>query len=81
MGLFFSFGMNDYSSFYFVTSNARNIKDIPYVYLSKNEEQSIITDADLKKVLDIGGKIFYFDDENKKGIDDGIGWLTDKFTK
>ena len=79
-GIVFSFGMNNESSFDFVTSNARNI-EIPYVYLSKNEEQSIITEANLKKVLDVGGKIFYFDEDNKKGIDDGIGWLADKFTK
>ena len=50
------------------------------VFISYNGEYSKINNGE-EKIKNYGGKIFYFNDNNKKGIDDGIGWLADKFTK
>ena len=81
-GLVLCFDMNDESSFDFVKGAAKQIYEdnFPFVFCSNNGEYSKVNNVE-EKIKNYGGKIFYFNDKNKKGIDDGIGWLTDKFTK
>jgi GTPase SAR1 family protein len=80
-GFVLSFDMSYKASFDFVRNIAKDIPDdIKYVYLAYKKEKSEINDTEIQKILKEGIKIFYYDDENKKGIDDGIAWLADKFT-
>ena len=81
-GLVLCFDMNDESSFNFVKRAAQHIYEdnIPFVFCSHNSECSKIYNVE-EEIKNCEGKIFYFNDNNKKGIDEGIGWLTDKFTK
>jgi hypothetical protein len=72
-GLVLSFDMSNKASFDFVRNIAEDFPDdIKYVYLAYKKEKSEINDTEIQKILKEGIKIFYYDDENKKGIDDGL---------
>ena len=76
------FDMNGDISFNLVKDTAQQIinDNVFFVFCSNNNECSPTIEVE-EKVKKCGRKIFYFNDKNKKGIDDGIAWLADKFTK
>ena len=74
------FDMNDKLSFEFINNLAIDLvnynTNIPFAFFIKkgcDEDQDIINE--------LFGKIFYYNDENKTGIDAGIGYLANKFIK
>ena len=78
------FDMNDKLSFEFINNLAIDLvnynTNIPFAFFAKkgcDEDQDIIIN-DLGK---LPGKIFYYNNENKTGIDAGIGYLANKFIK
>ena len=74
------FDINDKSSFEFVNKCAIDLvngnTNIPFAYFAK---KGCYEDKDI--INKLHEKIFYYDDENKTGIDAGIGYLADKFIK
>ena len=71
------FDMNDKSSFNLVNNLAMDLvndnTNIPFAYFTKKGY-----DEDKDIINKIHEKLFYYDDKNKTGIDDGIGYLADK---
>ena len=74
------FDMNDISSFEFVNNMSIDLvngnTNIPFAYFAKKD---CYEDKDI--INQLHEKIFYYDGENKTGIDAGIGYLADKFIK
>ena len=78
--LIFCFDMNNIQSFEFVNNMAKDLVNdnnhynIPFAYLTKKN-----CDKEKDIINKLHGKIFYYDDEDKTGIDDGIGYLANEF--
>jgi hypothetical protein len=79
----FNFSMDDKYSFLYIKQNVAKFFNakIPFIffaYKTKNCE-TIVKDKEIQNMIDIyGGKIFYFDDENKKEIGEGIHYLVEQ---
>ena len=82
-GCILNFYMGDKSSFEVIKYNIKTIFEynIPFVLLAKKDGQEI-DDATIQSFIKkYGEKVFYYDENNKKGIDEAIGYLAEKNIK
>ena len=82
-GCILSFYMGNKSSFDVVKIHGQTISqlNIPFAILAKKNGDEI-NETNIQSFIDkFGGKVFYYDDNNKKGIDEAIGYLAEKYIK
>ena len=82
-GCILNFYMRDKSSFEVIKYNIKTIfeYDIPFVLLAKKDGQEIDNTTIQSFIKKYGEKVFYYDENNKKGIDEAIGYLAEKNIK
>ena len=82
-GCILNFYMGDKNSFDVIKYNIKTLfeNNKPFALLAKKDGQEI-DDATIQSFIKkYGEKIFYYDENNKKGIDEAIGYLAEKNIK